>query len=133
MDLQYKGVNNRSGRKEWIERDLASSFRPEGLVMEEWQVDQYKPFVEGVRTCIGRDLTKDELSTIAWLAGYEQSTIDNIMSLIKSANLKDKENVSKVEKCSTCKGAGYLFYGTGDDTVCDECGGIGHMPVYGKL
>ncbi|WJQ80971.1 hypothetical protein [Brevibacillus brevis] len=33
MDLQYKGVN-KHGRVEWIERDLVSSFRPEGLVME---------------------------------------------------------------------------------------------------
>ncbi|WP_232055689.1 cytochrome P450 [Paenibacillus alvei] len=55
--------------------------------MEEWQVEQYKPFVEGIRACIGRDLTKDELSTIAWLSGSEQSTIANIMGLIKSANL----------------------------------------------
>lgn len=84
MDLQFKGVNDR-GRAEWIERDLASPWRPEGLVMEEWQVEQYRPFVEGIQVCIGRDLTKDELSTIAWLAGYEQSTIDNIMSLINAA------------------------------------------------
>lgn len=49
---------------EWIERDLASSFRPEGLIMEEWQVEQYRPFVHGIRDCIGRDLTKDELSTM---------------------------------------------------------------------
>lgn len=87
MDLHYKGVNSRSGRKEWIERDLAPSTLPEGLVMEEWQVEQYIPFVEGIRTYIGRDLTKDELETIAWLAGYPQYTIDSIMSLIKSANL----------------------------------------------
>lgn len=62
--------------------------------MEEWQVEQYKPFVEGIRVFIGRDLTKDELSTIAWLAGHEQSTIDNILSLIKSANLQGKAIVS---------------------------------------
>ena len=85
MDLQYKGVNSRTGREEWIERDIARPTLPEGLVMEEWQVKQYKPFVEGIRACIGRDLTKDELNTVAWLAGYEQCTINNIMSLIKSA------------------------------------------------
>ncbi|MGG3873154.1 hypothetical protein [Brevibacillus laterosporus] len=84
MDLHYKGVNQR-GRVEWVERNLASSFRPEGLVMEEWQVKQYRQFVEGIRVCIGRDLTKDELSTIAWLAGFEQSTIDNIMGVINAA------------------------------------------------
>ncbi|MCM3141278.1 hypothetical protein [Brevibacillus sp. MER 51] len=84
MDLQYKGVN-KLGRVEWIELDLASPWRPEGLVMEEWQVEQYRPFVEGIRTCIGRNLTKDELSTIAWLAGYEQSTVDNIMGIIRAA------------------------------------------------
>lgn len=88
MDLHYKGVNSR-GRKEWFERDLARLHCPEGLIMEEWQVERYRPFVEGIRLCIGRDLTKDELSTIAWLAGYEQSTIDSIMSLIKSSNLHD--------------------------------------------
>ncbi|OCZ50843.1 hypothetical protein [Dehalobacter sp. TeCB1] len=87
MDLQYKGVNSR-GRAEWIERDLARPTLPEGLVMEEWQVNQYIPFVDGIRSYIGRDLTKDELNTIAWLAGYEQSTINNIMSLIKAANLQ---------------------------------------------
>ncbi|MGW8823332.1 hypothetical protein ACWGNU_14515 [Paenibacillus lautus] len=89
MDLHYIGVNSR-GRKEWAERELVAPYRPEGLVMEEWQVDQYRPFVEGIRDCIGRDLTKDELSTIAWLAGYEQSTIDSVMILIKSANLQGK-------------------------------------------
>lgn len=87
MDLQYKGVNSRTGREEWIERDLIYSTRPEGLIMEEWQVEQYKRFVEGIRVYIGRDLTKDELSTIAWLAGYEQSTIDNVIGLIKSAHI----------------------------------------------
>jgi len=91
MDLHFKGVNSR-GRKEWFERDLARSFRPEGLIMEEWQVKQYIPFVEGIQVCIGRDLTKDELSTIAWLAGYEQGTIDGIMSLNKDANLHGKSN-----------------------------------------
>ncbi|MED1801758.1 hypothetical protein [Brevibacillus porteri] len=75
---------------EWIERDLASSFRPEGLVMEEWQVEQYRPFVHGIRECIGRDLTKDELSTIAWLAGSEQSTVDKIMGVIRAAYEHEK-------------------------------------------
>ncbi|MFA4133287.1 MULTISPECIES: hypothetical protein [unclassified Brevibacillus] len=86
MDLQYKGVNKR-GRVECIELrlDLVSSFRSEGLVMEEWQVKQYRPFVQGIRDCIGRDLTKDELSTIAWLARYEQSTVDKIMGIIRAA------------------------------------------------
>ncbi|ADO59627.1 hypothetical protein [Paenibacillus polymyxa] len=82
MDLHFKGVNDRTGRVEWIERDLARSTSPEGLIMEEWQV------------CVGRDLTKDELSTIAWLAGLEQSTIDNVMSLIKSANIHGSHNRS---------------------------------------
>jgi len=84
MDLKYKGVNDR-GRVEWVERDLATAYRPEGLVMEEWQVERYKPFVETVRACIGREPSKDELSTLAWLAGIDQSTIDSILSLIKSA------------------------------------------------
>ncbi|MBX4149538.1 hypothetical protein [Paenibacillus lautus] len=97
MDLHYIGVNSR-GRKEWAERELAAPYRQEGLIMEEWQVERYKPFVESVKDCIGRDLTKDELSTVAWLSGYEQSTIDNIMSIIKTANLHGKESISKVEK-----------------------------------
>jgi|GEM_PF-1785411 len=91
MDLHYIGVNSR-GRKEWAERDLARSSCPDGLVMEEWQVEQYVPFVEGIRKYTGRDLTTEELGTIAWLAGYTQDTIDSIMSLIKSANLYGKEN-----------------------------------------
>lgn len=92
MDLQYKGINHR-GRMEWIERDLASTIQPEGLAMEEWEVQQYIPFVEGIRACIGRDLTKEELNTIAWLAGSAKSTIDNIMSLIKAANLQGKNQL----------------------------------------
>lgn len=28
MDLQYIGVNSRSGWKEWIERELARPYRP---------------------------------------------------------------------------------------------------------
>lgn len=90
MDLHYIGVNSR-GRKEWAERELAAPYRPEGLIMEEWQVERYTPFVESVQVCIGRDLTKDELSTIAWLSGREPSTIDSIVSIIKSANLHGKE------------------------------------------
>ncbi|OUQ87512.1 hypothetical protein B5G50_15480 [Brevibacillus brevis] len=88
MDLQYKAVNKR-GRVEWIEieieLELVSSLRPEGLIIEEWQVKQYRPFVHGIRDCIGRDLTEDELSTIAWLATYEQSTVDKIMGVIRAA------------------------------------------------
>lgn len=86
MNLEYKGVNSRSGRVEWIERDLVRPSRPEGLVMEEWQVKQYRPFVETIQSYIGREMTKDELSTIAWLSGYEQSAINNLLSLFKSAH-----------------------------------------------
>lgn len=85
MDLKYKGVNSRTGRVEWIERELACPTLPEGLVMQEWQVKQYIPFVKGIQAYIGRELTKDELHTVAWLAGYTQDTINSIMSLIKSA------------------------------------------------
>ncbi|MHA7579008.1 hypothetical protein ACX12E_01310 [Paenibacillus vandeheii] len=41
-------MNSCSGRKEWAERELARFFRPDGLVMEEWQVEQYVPFMESV-------------------------------------------------------------------------------------
>ncbi|WP_199615571.1 hypothetical protein [Paenibacillus alkalitolerans] len=92
MKLQYKGVNNRSGRVEWVELDLASPFHPEGVVMEEWHVNQYRTFVEGIQSCIGRDLTKEELKTVQWLAGYEKSTTSKIMGIIKSAYDNGKQN-----------------------------------------
>lgn len=95
MDLHYKGINSRTGRVEWTERDLAAPIRPDGLIMEEWQVEQYRPFVEGIRACIGRDLTKEELSTIAWLAGYEKSTIASLMNIIESANLHGRTREEK--------------------------------------
>jgi hypothetical protein len=84
MDLQYKGINNR-GRVEWVDLDLADSFHPEGVPMEEWHLIQYRSFVEGIQSSIGRDLTKNELSTVHWLSGYEKSTIKHIMDIINAA------------------------------------------------
>lgn len=93
MDLHYKGINS-LGRAEWFERDLAAPYRPEGLIMEEWQVERYKPFVEGIRVCIGRNLSKDELSTVAWLAGLDPGTVDSVMSLIQAANLHGRDTTN---------------------------------------
>lgn len=84
MNLKYIGINER-GRATWAELDLADKFRPQGRILEEWQVNQYRPFVEGIEKCIGRKLERDELSTVEWLSGYEQSTVDNIMNIIKTA------------------------------------------------
>lgn len=85
MDLQYKGIN-RKGRHEWFERDLAKPYQPDGKIMEDWEVEKYKPMVKTVTDCIGREPTKDELSILAWLSSSDNHTIDNIMSLIKSAH-----------------------------------------------
>lgn len=85
MNLKYKGVNDR-GRAEWVDLDLADSFHPEGVAMEEWEMLEYRPFVEGVQAMVGRDLTKAELRTILWLSGMEKSTINNIMGIIKNAH-----------------------------------------------
>ncbi|MNW70187.1 hypothetical protein D3C74_494040 [compost metagenome] len=60
--------------------------------MEEWQVERYKPFVEGITSCIGRDPSKEELSTIAWLTGLDPGTVDSVMSLIKAANMHGKSS-----------------------------------------
>lgn len=84
MNLVYKGVNKR-GRSEWVDLDLTSKLNPEGAVMEDWQMIEYKRFVETAESCVGRELTKSEASTVLWLCGSEGSSIDNILGLIKSA------------------------------------------------
>lgn len=61
MDLQYIGVNSSSGRKEWIERELARPWRSDGMVMEEWQMERYVPFMETVLDCIGRSLQEKSM------------------------------------------------------------------------
>ncbi|MEJ9125314.1 hypothetical protein P4I92_16540 [Bacillus cereus] len=78
MNLNYKGINNR-GCVEWVESDL-------GEVMEEWQLNQYRPFVESLQECIGRQLTKNELRTVLWLSGFEQSSINTILSIVSAAH-----------------------------------------------
>lgn len=78
MNLKYKGINNQ-GRAEWVDLDL-------GEVMEEWQLNRYRSFVESVQECIGRQLTKGELRTVCWLSGFEQHSIDNITNLITAAH-----------------------------------------------
>ncbi|WP_100651047.1 hypothetical protein [Bacillus cereus] len=78
MNLNYKGINNR-GHAEWVESDL-------GEVMEEWQLNQYKPFVESLQECIGRQLTKNEMRTVFWLSGFEQISIKNIVSIVSAAH-----------------------------------------------
>lgn len=87
MNLEYKGVNDR-GRVEWVEKDLTSSWFPEGKPLEEWHLLRYRPFVEEIQATIGRELTKPELETIHWLSGYEESTISHIMGLIKEGRSK---------------------------------------------
>ncbi|MEK3759665.1 hypothetical protein MKZ07_14555 [Paenibacillus sp. FSL P4-0338] len=87
MKLEYKGVNDR-GRAEWVDKDLTSSWFPEGKPLEEWHLLQYRPFVEEIQATIGRELTKPELETIHWLSGYEKDTISNIMGLIKEGRSK---------------------------------------------
>lgn len=60
------------------------SYEEGQYVMEEWQVERYVLFMENVQACIGRCLRKEEHDTIAWLSGLDGSTIDSILSLIKS-------------------------------------------------
>lgn len=95
MNLKYKGVNKR-GRAEWIELDLISSWRPEGAVMEEWQLNRYRPFVESIEKCIGHQLQKNELSTVLWLSGFEESSVSNIMSIINAAHEHGKIEERKI-------------------------------------
>lgn len=87
MDLQYKGMNPRTRQVEWVDRDLSSRLYPDGLTMEATQAHRYRGFVQSVKPFIGRELTKRELSTIAWLAGFEQSSMDTILNLIETAAL----------------------------------------------
>lgn len=54
--------------------------------MKEWQINQYRELVEEVQSCVGRELTQEELNTIEWLAGTERKSISTIMSIIKAAN-----------------------------------------------
>lgn len=85
MNLKYKGINNR-GRSEWVEMDLISNSNPEGEFIEEWQLNRYRSFVESIETCIVRQLSKDELRAVLWLSGFEQSSINNIVSIISAAH-----------------------------------------------
>ncbi|PRT27746.1 hypothetical protein [Bacillus wiedmannii] len=78
MNLAYKGIN-KQGHSEWIESDL-------GEVIEEWQMIRYRSFVESLQENIGRQLTKDELRTVLWLSGFEQNSINNIISIVRSAH-----------------------------------------------
>ncbi|ADY24801.1 hypothetical protein P4U05_27900 [Bacillus paranthracis] len=82
MNLTYKGIN-KSGLSEWIESDLEE-------VIEEWQMIRYRSFVESLQENIGRQLTKDELRTILWLSGFEQNSINNIVSIVSAAHLHGK-------------------------------------------
>ncbi|WP_340395308.1 hypothetical protein [Paenibacillus sp. FSL E2-0177] len=84
MNLEYKGINDR-GRAEWVEKDLISSWFPEGKPLEESHLLCYRPFVEDIQSIISRELTKDELETIHWLSGYEESTIKTLKGLIAAA------------------------------------------------
>ncbi|HDR5270486.1 hypothetical protein E8M24_21860 [Bacillus thuringiensis] len=78
MNLTYKGINKR-GQSEWIESDLDE-------VIEEWQMIRYRSFVESLQENIGRQLTKDELRTVLWLSGFEQNSINNIVSIVSAAH-----------------------------------------------
>ncbi|MDA2610014.1 hypothetical protein PDQ29_27880 [Bacillus cereus] len=77
MNLKYNGINSR-GDAEWIELDL-------GKIMEEWQMIRYRSFVASLQENIGRQLTKNELQTILWLSGFEQSSINDIVSIVNAA------------------------------------------------
>lgn len=75
--MKYNGINKR-GDAEWIESDL-------GIVIEEWQMIRYRSFVESLQECIGRELKKNELQTVLWLSGFEQSSINDIVSIVNAA------------------------------------------------
>ncbi|MGR9635279.1 hypothetical protein ACU82A_30300 [Bacillus cereus] len=77
MNVKYKGINNQ-GCAQWVESDL-------GEVIEEWQMIRYRSFVESLQECIGRELTKNELQTVLWLSGFEQNSINNIVSIVSAA------------------------------------------------
>ncbi len=82
VDLKYKGINTR-GQAEWIESDL-------GEVMEEWKMNRYRSFVESLQASIGRQLTKNELRTVLWLSGFEQNTVNDIVSIVNAAHENGK-------------------------------------------
>ncbi|MED3026267.1 MULTISPECIES: hypothetical protein [Bacillus cereus group] len=47
---------------------------------------RYRSFVESLQESIGRQLTKNESRTILWLAGYEQNTVNDIVSIVNAAH-----------------------------------------------
>ncbi|MEK8128642.1 hypothetical protein WMW72_12065 [Paenibacillus filicis] len=93
MNLKYIGVNNR-GRAEWAELDLADNLWPEGRIMEEWEVRQYRPIVEKTEKALGRTLERAELSILAWLSGMDNSTVKAVSSLIGAAYENGKKEGS---------------------------------------
>jgi DnaJ-class molecular chaperone len=53
-------------------------------------------------------------------------TIDNWKKVIEGRN-SDKENIEIID-CEECGGTGFSNAGTGYDSVCDNCGGLGRLP-----
>lgn len=91
MNLAYKGANGR-GQVEWVDKDLTSAYAPDGEVMAEWQMIQYRHLVESVESSIGRQLTKGESRTALWLSACEQSSINTIIKLVKAAEEHGKSH-----------------------------------------
>ncbi|TXR62604.1 hypothetical protein DM800_20195 [Bacillus sp. AY18-3] len=54
--------------------------------MSGWKMKRYRSFVESLQESIGRQLTKNESRTILWLAGYEQNTVNDIVSIVNAAH-----------------------------------------------
>jgi hypothetical protein len=84
MKMVYHGVNPKTNRLEWLDEDA-------GIIMEEWQMIQYRPLVEDIEKYTGRTLTKEETHTIHWLSGWEQVSIHRIRNIILDAFLHGKK------------------------------------------
>ena len=44
------------------------------------------------------ELTKGEMQTLVWLAGWEESTVQNVVSAIRKAMDMEKENYQETER-----------------------------------
>lgn len=73
VKLTYKGNNF------WVDEDNEIS-------LEEFQVKHYREIVECVEAYTGGALNKDDAKFIAWISGWEPSTIHTFKHIIESSH-----------------------------------------------
>lgn len=87
MELKYLGKNKRN-LHEWLVVEL-------DVIIENWQKEQLIKLVNQLEEKLHRQLDTKELSVIAWLSNYEQSTLDVFADLFGELSTHNKHNVKE--------------------------------------